>query len=130
MNKKIPNKLSELIMGLIILLTIIGVSAGLIIKKTNRLKNDKLKKEYANTIQINLEKFYDDQNQYPSKLLELAPIYMPEIPPAINNTPWEYMPSPNNSRYILKINLENQKDDGLNVTQESGKTYYQLYSKK
>lgn len=53
-----------------------------------------------------MDKYYDNNNQYPEKIEQLAPVYIPEVPNTgmgIIKSSFEYKPQDNNKDYWLSF---------------------------
>jgi len=116
------------LLELLIVIVIIGILALLIIPNITsapKKSRDTKRKTDLTTVRKGLEEYFVNNNAYPAQLTDLqagsAPI-MKTIPTDPKNSGvyvYTYTPANSNTTYTLKACLENDQDNGDNVSADS-----------
>ena len=77
-----------------------------------------------------LEQYFVDNNAYPTSLAILKYTSPPLLGSEVDITSLTYTPANSNTTYTLSFKLENQKDDGTNVSGLSPNKIYKLTNKQ
>ena len=125
---------------LLIVIVIIGILAALVVgligRSSRQKAEDAKRKGGIREIQNALEAYHTDNNAYPdptSWSTVLAPSYLKAIPTEVDaSTPWDYSATTPFDAYTLRVQLENQNDNGDNIVVDTGTgtKYYEVESKQ
>jgi general secretion pathway protein G len=116
------------LLELLIVIVIIGILALLIIPNITsapKKARDTQRKTDITTVRKGLEEYFVNNNSYPAALSDLttgsAPIMktVPNDPKNTGNYVYNYTPANTNTTYTLRACLENDQDNGANVTTDA-----------